>query len=115
MSSPAPLPVVTPWRRVLGLAVGLGAVVGVVLLAFLWPSVTVEARDVPVTVAGPAEQVAQVQAGLDAAAPGVLDVTGVADRDAAVALVGSRDAYGAIVLGPSPRSSPPRPRAPSSR
>ena len=102
MSSPAPLPGVTPWRRVLGLAVGLVAVVGVVLLAFLWPSVTAEPRDVPVAAAGPAEQVAQVQAGLDAAAPGVLDVTGVADRAAAVALVESRDAYGAIVLGPEP-------------
>src|SRR6478735_6220745 len=32
----------------------------------------------------------------------VLDVTGVADRAAAVALVESRDAYGAIVLGPEP-------------
>jgi len=102
MSSPAPLPGVTPWRRVLGLAIGLVAVVGVVLLAFLWPSVTAEPRDVPVAVAGPAEQVAQVQAGLDAGAPGVLDVTGVADRAAAVALVESRDAYGAIVLGPEP-------------
>ncbi|WP_435738137.1 ABC transporter permease [Cellulosimicrobium sp. PMB13] len=100
--TPDGTPGVTPWHRVLGLAVGLVTVVSVVVLAFLWPSVTAEPRDLPVAVAGSAEQVAQVEAGLAQGAPGVLDVTAVDDRDAAVALVESRDVYGAIVLGAEP-------------
>ncbi|WP_454041888.1 ABC transporter permease [Cellulosimicrobium sp. Marseille-Q8652] len=95
-------PAATPWHRVLGIALALVTVVSVVVLAFLWPSVTADARDVPVAVAGPAEQVARVEAGLAQGAPGVLDVTAVTDRAAAAALVESRDVYGAIVLGPEP-------------
>jgi hypothetical protein len=92
----------THWPRVVALGVGLVAVVSVVVLAFLWPSVTAEPRDLPVAAAGDPVIVAQVQAGLDERAPGTLELVPVADRDAAVDLVESRDAYGAIVLGQQP-------------
>lgn len=92
----------TPWPRTLGLALGLVTLVSTLVLAFLWPSVTADPRNLPVAVAGPVEQVAQVEAGLDASAPGLLDVTAVADRGEAVALVEAREVYGAIVLGPAP-------------
>ncbi|MFF2620405.1 hypothetical protein [Oerskovia jenensis] len=95
-------PGTTPWHRTLALALGLVALVSALVLAFLWPSVTADPRDLPVAVAGPPEQVALVEAGLDQGAPGVLDVTAVTDRDEAVALVEARDVYGAIVLGPAP-------------
>ncbi|QDW62015.1 hypothetical protein [Oerskovia sp. KBS0722] len=102
MNALPPRPGTTPWPRTLGLALGLVALVSTLVLAFLWPSVTADPRDLPIAVAGPAEQVAQVEADLEASAPGVLDVTAVADRSEAVALVEARDVYGAIVLGPAP-------------
>jgi len=92
----------TRWARVAATAVGLVAVVTVVVLAFLWPSVTAEPRDLPVAVAGEPAVVAQVQAGLEERAPGAVELVPVADRAAAVDLVESRDAYGALVLGPQP-------------
>ncbi|MFF3065338.1 ABC transporter permease [Oerskovia sp. NPDC057915] len=95
-------PGTTPWPRTLGLALGLVTLVSALVLAFLWPSVTADPRNLPVAVAGPVEQVAQVEAGLAQSTPGVLDVTAVADRAGAVALVEARDVYGAIVLGPAP-------------
>lgn len=92
----------THWPRVVTTAVGLVALVAVVVLAFLWPSVTAEPRDLPVAAAGDPAVVAQVQAGLDQHAEGAIELVTVADRDAAVDLVESRDAYGALVLGQQP-------------
>jgi hypothetical protein len=92
----------THWPRVVTTAVGLVALVAVVVLAFLWPSVTAEPKDLPVAAAGDPAVVAQVQAGLDQNAEGAIELVAVADRDAAVDLVESRDAYGALVLGQQP-------------
>lgn len=92
----------THWPRVVTTAVGLVAVVAVVVLAFLWPSVTAEPKNLPVAAAGDPAVVAQVQAELDQNAEGAIELVAVADRDAAVDLVESRDAYGALVLGQQP-------------
>lgn len=92
----------THWPRVVTTAVGLVALVAVVVLAFLWPSVTAEPKDLPVAAAGDPAVVAQVQVGLDQNAEGAIELVAVADRDAAVDLVESRDAYGALVLGQQP-------------
>lgn len=51
----------TPIARTLGLALGLAAVLAVILLAFSWPAVTSEAKDVPLAIAGPAEAVSAVE------------------------------------------------------
>ena len=112
----------THWPRVVTTAVGLVALVAVVVLAFLWPSVTAEPKDLPVAAAGDPAVVAQVQAGLDQNAEGAIELVAVADRDAAVDLVESRDAYGALVLGQQPEvltasaawSAASRSRSPSS-
>jgi len=92
----------TPWGRVVGLAVGVAAVVGVLVLAFSWPAVTAEPKDLPVAVAGPDQAVAALEATLDEAQPGVVDLVPVTDRAAAVAAIEARDVYGAIVLGEAP-------------
>jgi len=104
MSSTAAHPVAphSPWPRAFGLGVALAAVVAVVVLAFSWPGVTSEPKDLPLAVAGPDAQVAQLEAALDEHATGLFDVTVVGDRDAAVAAIESRAAYGAIVIGQEP-------------
>ncbi|KQT01395.1 hypothetical protein [Cellulomonas sp. Leaf395] len=92
----------SPWRHLVGVGAGLAAVLTVLVLAFLWPAATSEPRDLPVAVAGPAAAVAPVVQGLDDRAPGAFEVIPAADRAAAVDLVGTREAYGALVLGEQP-------------
>ncbi|WP_051640254.1 hypothetical protein [Cellulomonas sp. URHE0023] len=92
----------TPWRRLVGLASALAAIVTLVTLAFLWPTVTAEAKDLPLAVAGPATATASFEQGLSQRAPGVFDVVRAADRAAVVDLIETRDVYGAVVLGASP-------------
>lgn len=92
----------TPWGRVLAIAIVLATAVSVVVLAFLWPAITSEVRGLPIAAAGPSAQLDQLIGGIDEHAPGVFDVTTVDDRDAAVAAIESRDAYGALILGSEP-------------
>jgi hypothetical protein len=92
----------TPWGRVIGVGIALAAVVALIVLAFSWPGVTSEPKNLPLAVAGPDAQVTAVEAALDERAEGLFDVTVVDDRDAAVAAIEHRDAYGAIVLGAEP-------------
>ncbi|ROS27736.1 hypothetical protein [Cellulomonas sp. PhB150] len=92
----------TPWRRLLGIGAALSAVVTLLALAFLWPSATSKAHDLPIALAGPSAAVAQLDAALEQRAPGVFDVVATGDRADAVALVESRDVYGAIVVGGQP-------------
>ena len=101
MSSPVPTPH-TPWIRSAGIAVGLAAIVTIVVLAFLWPSVTANVRNIPIALAGPSAQTTAVEAALKKEAPDTFAFTTVADRDAAVKLIKERKDYGAIVLGAPP-------------
>ncbi|WP_394552880.1 ABC transporter permease [Agromyces sp. MMS24-JH15] len=89
----------TPIGRVVGLALGLAALVAVVVLAFAWPSVTAEPHDLPIAIVGSDEAVAAVSDAVDEAQPGAIELQQVDDRDAAVDAIEARTAYGAIVLG----------------
>ena len=88
----------TPIGRVIGLSLMLAAVVAVVVLAFAWPAVTAEPRDLPIAVAGPADSVTAVEDALAEKQPDVFDFHEVSDRDAAVTAIEKREVYGAIVL-----------------
>lgn len=92
----------TPWLRSLLLAVGAAAAVVVVLLAFLWPTITSTVKDLPIAIAGSDTAVSAVEKQLNAAAEGAFDVSAVSTRQEAVDLIRSRDVYGAIVLGDQP-------------
>ena len=61
-SSVAPARPRTRWAFALLFGVVGAVVVAVVVLAFVWPSATARARDLPVAISGPATQVAQVKA-----------------------------------------------------
>ena len=92
----------SPWQRAIGLGVVLAAIVGVIVLAFSWPGVTSDPRDLPIVVAGPEAQVTALEAALDERAEGLFDVTVVDDRAAAVAAIEAREAYGAILISDTP-------------
>lgn len=92
----------TPIGRVLALAVGLAAVVAVVVLAFAWPSVRAEPHDLPVAVVGTDEAVTALTDAFEEQQPGVFDLQQVDDRDAAVTAIEEREVYGAILIGAEP-------------
>lgn len=104
MSSHAPQQTATPtpWRRVIGIGVALAAGIAIVVLAFSWPTITSEPKNLPLVVVGPDAQVAALEGALDERAAGLFDVSVVGDRDAAVDAIETRHAYGAVVLGPEP-------------
>ena len=88
--------------KVLAVALGLTAVLCLLVVAFAWPATQLAPRSLPIVVAGPAEATAQIGAALDKAAPGGFAVTVVPDEAAARAAIERRDAYGAVVLGQTP-------------
>ncbi len=97
-ATPAPTPLV----RVLAIGLALAAVVAIIVLAFSWPAVTAEPKDLPIAISGPAEAVAAAEEAVGAQSKGAIAFREVDDRAAAVAAIETRDAYGAIVLGPEP-------------
>ncbi|MGW9167825.1 hypothetical protein [Agromyces sp. NPDC055658] len=92
----------TPIARVVGLGLALAAVVAVIVLGFSWPSVTAEAKDLPIAITGPAEAVDAAEAAVDEQQPGAIAFVEVDDRDAAVSAIETREVYGAVVLGQAP-------------
>lgn len=88
----------TPWARLGALALALSFAVSVIVLAFSWPGVTSEPKDLPVAIAGPTEQVSA----LTGAAPTVIAFVDVDDRAAAIAAISNRSVYGAVILGSEP-------------
>lgn len=99
-------PGVTSYGRAIGIGAALSLVVGLIVLAFAWPSVTAEPKDLPVAVAGPDASVEQVESRIADEAEGAVALERVDDRDAAVAAIERRDVYGAIILGEAPTDAP---------
>jgi hypothetical protein len=73
--------------------------------------VTASPRDLPIAITGPAEAISAAEQAVDAQAEGAIAFVEVDDRAAAVQAIETREVYGAIVLGRSPRCSPRRRRA----
>ncbi|MDQ2744985.1 MAG: hypothetical protein M3Z66_22190 [Chloroflexota bacterium] len=92
----------TKWSRVVLIAIAAAAIVGVVLLAFTWAGITSSAKNIPLAVTGPESQVQALEKALEDKSAGTFSITTVAGKDAATALIRSRDAYGAVVLGAPP-------------
>jgi hypothetical protein len=88
----------TPLRRVIVMAVGLTAVLAVILLAFSWPAVTSEPKDISLAVAGPEQAVTAFESQLSEQGD-VFEVTIVDDRAEAVAGIEEREYFGAVILG----------------
>jgi hypothetical protein len=92
----------TPLLRVTALALALVALVGVIVLAFSWPTVTAEPKDLPVAIAGPDQAVEAASQAIDEKADGAIALQGVDDRAAAIEAIEHREVYGAVILGAEP-------------
>ncbi|WP_182047266.1 ABC transporter permease [Curtobacterium sp. ME26] len=97
MSASDPIPQPTPWRRLVPVGVLLAVIVSVIVIAFTWPTVASTAKDVPVAIAGPPAQTAQVADALTRSGD-TFDVRVVDDRAKALQLIKERDVYGAVVV-----------------
>lgn len=97
-----PHPPHTTWRRLVITGVALAAVVCILVLAFIWPSVTASVKGLPIAVAGGAAPVAALEASLAQKSPGTFAIIEVGNRDAAIAAIEHRSVYGAIVLARDP-------------
>ena len=80
-------------------AVFAAAIVSVILLAFSWPTVTSDPRDLPIAAVGNQDQIDQIA---DNAPEGVLDLKEVDSRAEAEQLIREREVYGAFVPGDEP-------------
>jgi len=91
----------TKWTVALGLGAGAALAVGLVVLAFLWPTKTMATQNLPVSIVGDADAVSAVGSAMEQAVPGAIELVTAADRDAALEQILTRETYGAIVLSPS--------------
>lgn len=92
----------TTWGRSVLIGIAASVAIGVVVLAFLWPTVTAKPQNLPIAVTGQSAQVDAVINALDKAEPGLFDVTKVSDRGAIVTGIKHRDYDGGIVIGTTP-------------
>ena len=80
-------------------AVFAAAIVSVILLAFSWPTVTSDPKDLPIAAVGDEKQIDQIT---ENAPEGMLDLKKVDSRAEAEQLIRERDVYGAFVIGDAP-------------
>ena len=85
--------------RAILVAVLAAAVVSLVLLAFSWPTVTADPKDLPIAAVGDEQQIDQIA---ENAPDGMLDLKRVDSRAEAVQLIEEREVYGAFVLEDEP-------------
>lgn len=93
----------SPWPKTFGVAAIAAAAIGVILLAFSWPALSAEPRELAVAVSGPAAAVQQAETAIDAVGDGdtaPVELVEVDDRDAAVTAIEEREVVGALLLDP---------------
>lgn len=88
-----------PVRRLLTVLVGVPALLIVMLLCFLTPSLNSGAKDLPLAIAGPPQATNQITSALEAKAPGSFETTTYEQPDQARQAVKDRQAVGAIAVG----------------
>ena len=92
----------TPWRR-LGIAgIGLAAVVSIIVIAFLWPTVTSSVKGLHIAVVGDSATASHLEDALEERSPDTFAFVDASDRAEAVNLIETRAIYGAIILGEAP-------------
>jgi len=85
--------------KLLGVAVLVPIVIGIVLALFAWPVSQLAPRDLPIGVAGPAQVTDPLAQQLAGAGKNAFDVHRYPDEAAARAAIQDREVYGAVVAG----------------
>jgi len=85
-------------KKLVAVVLGLSAVIGLMLLAFVSPSINSGPHELKLGIAGPVQATTQISASLEASKPGAFDTRDFADADALRDAIRNRDVVGGIAV-----------------
>ena len=86
------------WIKVISTSLLASLIVAVVILAFTWPTKTMEAKNLPVSIAGPEVTVSQFEQSLKDKGIETFDLKRASSREEAEQQIKQRETYGAIIF-----------------
>ena len=86
------------WLKVISTSLLASLIVAVVILAFTWPTKTMEAKNLPVSIAGPEVTVSQFEQSLKDQGIETFDLKQASSREEAEQQIKQRETYGAIIF-----------------
>lgn len=96
--TPAEAPERSSWIKVISTSLLASLIVAVVILAFTWPTKTMEAKNLPVSITGPEVTVSQFEQSLKDRGIETFDLKQATSREDAENQIKQRETYGAIVF-----------------
>ena len=98
VKTPAETPERSSWIKVIGTSLLASLIVSLVILAFTWPTKTMEAKNLPVSITGPEVTVSQFEQSLKDRGIETFDLKQATSREDAENQIKQRETYGAIVF-----------------
>ena len=86
------------WIKVISTSLLASLIVAIVILAFTWPTKTMETKNLPVSIAGPEATVSQFEQSLKDQGIETFDLKQASSREEAEQQIRQRETYGAIVF-----------------
>lgn len=86
------------WIKVIGTSLLASLLVALVILAFTWPTKTMEAKNLPVSIAGPEVTVSQFEQSLKDKGIETFELKQASSREEAEQQIKQRETYGAIIF-----------------
>lgn len=86
------------WIKVISTSLLASLIVAVVILAFTWPTKTMETKNLPVSIAGPEATVSQFEQSLKDQGIETFDLKQASSREEAEQQIKQRETYGAIIF-----------------
>ena len=96
--TPAETPERSSWIKVISTSLLASLIVSLVILAFTWPTKTMEAKNLPVSIAGPEVTVSQFEQSLKDRGIETFELKQATSREDAENQIKQRETYGAIVF-----------------
>ncbi|WP_424824489.1 ABC transporter permease [Rothia aeria] len=96
--TPAETPELSSWIKVISTSLLASLIVALVILAFTWPTKTMEAKNLPVSITGPEVTVSQFEQSLKDRGIETFDLKQATSREDAEQQIKQRETYGAIVF-----------------
>ena len=96
--TPAETPERSSWLKVISTSLLASLIVAVVILAFTWPTKTMEAKNLPVSITGPEVTVSQFEQSLKDRGIETFELKQATSREDAEQQIKQRETYGAIVF-----------------
>ena len=96
--TPAETPERSSWIKVISTSLLASLIVAIVILAFTWPTKTMEAKNLPVSIAGPEVTVSQFEQSLRDKGIETFELKQATSREDAENQIKQRETYGAIIF-----------------